>query len=196
MANLDDLVRSFGMSGYLITEELKKLEQQHGIELGHLPKSKAASAIESYPQFEQAVRTEAAGMSEHYEVIYCLEQSIRKLITETLQEGIGLDWWNTGKVPQEIQQEVAKQLKTEKESGMTQRSTALIDYTTFGELAVIISAHSDLFKPVLTDQRAVSRVLGNLNLLRNPVAHCSPMAADEVERLRLSVKDWFRLMGG
>jgi hypothetical protein len=48
---------------------------------------------------------------------------------------------------------------------------------------------------VLYDQRAVARVLANLNLLRNPVAHCSPMADDEVERLRLSVKDWFRLMG-
>lgn len=196
MADLNDLVRSFGMSGYLITEELKTIEQRYGIELGHLPKSRAASAIESYPQFEQAVRSEAAEMSGHYEVIYCLEQSIRKLITETLQEAIGPDWWNSGKVPQEVQQEVAKRLKTEKESGMTQRSTDLIDYTTFGELSVIISAHWDLFKTVLTDQRAVARVLGNLNLLRNPVAHCSPMAADEVERLRLSVKDWFRLMGG
>jgi hypothetical protein len=195
MPDMNDFVRSFGMSGYLLAEELKSVEQKYDIDLGHLPKSRAASAIESYPQFEEAVRSEAAEMSQHYEVIYCLEQSIRKLITETLQEAIGPDWWNVGKVPQEVQQEVAKRLKTEKESGMTQRSTALIDYTTFGELAVIVSAHWDLFKTVLTDQRAVSRVLGNLNLLRNPVAHCTPMAADEVERLRLSVKDWFRLMG-
>jgi hypothetical protein len=195
MASLDDFVRSFGMSGYLITEELKKIEQQYGFELGHLPKPRAASAVEDYPQFEQAVRTEAAEMSEHYEVIYCLEQSIRKLITETLQDAAGADWWNSGKVPQEVAQEVAKRLKTEKESGMTQRSTALIDYTTFGELSVIISANWDLFKTVLADQRAVARVMSSLNLLRNPVAHCSPMADDEVERLRLSVKDWFRLIG-
>jgi hypothetical protein len=194
MADLNDFVRSFGMSGYLVTDELKKIEEQYAIELGHLPKPRASS-VEYYPQFEQAVRIEAAEASEHYEVIYCLEQSIRKLITETLQDAAGPDWWNSGKVPQEVQQEVAKCLKTEKESGMTQRSTELIDYTTFGELSVIISANWDLFKTVLTDQRAVARVLANLNLLRNPVAHCSPMAADEVERLRLSVKDWFRLMG-
>jgi hypothetical protein len=190
MADLNDFVRSFGMSGYLVTDELKKIEEQYAIELGHLPKPRASS-VEYYPQFEQAVRIEAAEASEHYEVIYCLEQSIRKLITETLQDAAGPDWWNSGKVPQEVQQEVAKRLKTEKESGMTQRSTELIDYTTFGELSVIISANWDLFKTVLTDQRAVARVLANLNLLRNPVAHCSPMAADEVERLRLSVKDWF-----
>jgi hypothetical protein len=194
MASPEDFVRSFGMSGYLITEELKKIEQQYDIELGHVPKPRASS-VEYYPQFEQTVRDEAAETSEHYEVIYCLEQSIRKLISETLQEAAGPDWWNSGKVPQQVQQEVNKRLNTEKESGMTQRSTALIDYTTFGELSVIISSNWDDFKTVLYDQRAVARVLGNLNLLRNPVAHCSPMAPDEVERLRLSVKDWFRLMG-
>lgn len=194
MASLDDFVRSFGMSGFLITDELRKIEEQYSIELGHLPKPRASS-VEYYPQFEQAVRTEAAEASEHYEVIYCLEQSIRKLISETLEDAAGADWWNSGKVPQEVQQEVNRRLKAEKESGMTQRSTELIDYTTFGELSVIISANWDLFTTVLTDQRAMSRVMTSLNLLRNPVAHCTPMADDEVERLRLSVKDWFRLMG-
>jgi Swt1-like HEPN len=75
------------------------------------------------------------------------------------------------------------------------RSDPPLSLTTFGELSVIISANWDLFKTVLTDQRAVARVMSSLNLLRNPVAHCSPMADDEVERLRLSVKDWFRLIG-
>jgi hypothetical protein len=27
-----------------------------------------------------------------------------------------------------------------------------------------------------------------------PIAHCAPLAEDEVVRLRLSVRDWFRLM--
>jgi hypothetical protein len=195
MASLDDFVRSFGMSGYLITDELKKLEEQYGIDLGHMPKSKAASAVEYYPQFEQAVRAEAAEMSEHYEVVYCLEQSIRNLISETLQESQGADWWNSGKVPQGIHQAAAQRLKTEVESGMTQRSQKLIDYTTFGELSVIITANWDLFSTVLKNQPAVTRVMNSLNLLRNPVAHCTPMSEDEVERLRLSVRDWFRLIG-
>src|ERR1700752_5112563 len=131
MADLNDFLRSFGMSGFLITEELRNIEKQYAVELGHRPRR---AASESYPQFEQAVRTEAAEASEHYEVIYCLEQSIRKLITETLEDAAGADWWNSGKVPPHVQQEVNKRLKTETESGMTQRSTKLIDYTTFGEL--------------------------------------------------------------
>jgi hypothetical protein len=39
--------------------ELKKIEQQYDIELGHQPQSRAASSVEDYPQFEQAVRIEA-----------------------------------------------------------------------------------------------------------------------------------------
>lgn len=42
--------------------------------------------------------------------------------------------------------------------------------------------------------KAFTKVMGNLNLLRGPIAHCSPLAEDEVVRLRLTLKDWFRLM--
>ena len=195
MNDINDSIRSFGMSGYLITEELKKIEKQFGIELGHAPKPEDASAVEYYPQFEQAVRAEAAEMSQHYELFYCLEQSIRKLITETLHDAAGADWWNSGKVPQEIHNEVATRVQREAESGITQRSDALLDYTNFGELSVIITSNWDLFKTVLTNQRAVTRVMSNLNLLRGPIAHCCPISEDEIERLKLSVKDWFRMIG-
>ena len=195
MTNTDDFVRSFAMSGYLITEELKKIEQQFGIDLGHRPKPQDASAVEYYPHFEQAVRAEAAEMSEHYELFYCLEQSIRKLITETLHEAAGPDWWNSGKVPPEIHKEVAARVQREAETGMTQRSDALLDNTNFGELSVIITSNWDLFKTVLTNQRAVIRVMNSLNLLRGPIAHCCPISEDEIERLKLSVKDWFRMIG-
>jgi hypothetical protein len=40
----------------------------------------------------------------------------------------------------------------------------------------------------------VGRVMATLNTLRNPIAHCCPLAPDEQLRLRLAVKDWFRLM--
>lgn len=36
--------------------------------------------------------------------------------------------------------------------------------------------------------------MNSLNLLRGPIAHCSPLAEDEVVRLKLTLKDWFRLM--
>ena len=66
--------------------------------------------------------------------------------------------------------------------------------TTFGELSVIITGNWDIFGTIFNSRRAVERVMGSLNLLRGPIAHCCPITEDEVDRLHLTVKDWFRTM--
>jgi hypothetical protein len=195
MSRLDDTIRSFGMSGFLICDELRQIELSHGIELGHMPRVDPLTGVAYYPQFEHSVRAEAADMSEHYEVFYCLEQAIRKLITETLEEAEGADWWNSSRVPSDIKADVANLVKRERDNGITQRSDKLIDYTTFGQLSVIITSNWSLFEPILKTKRGVERVMASLNLLRGPIAHCCPMQDDEVDRLRLAVKDWFRMIG-
>jgi Swt1-like HEPN len=195
MANVDDFVRSFGMSGFLVTDDLKRIEQKFNIELGHTPKSVAANAMAYYPQFEQSVRAEAAEMSQNYEVFYCLEQAIRKLIAETLDNAEGKDWWSSGRIPTEIGDAAAALVQKERDSGISPRSDKLLDYTTFGQLSVIITNNWDVFEPILTTKRAVERVMASLNLLRGPIAHCCPIAEDEIDRLRLAVKDWFRMLG-
>lgn len=195
MTSLADSIRSFGMSGLLICDELRQIEQSFGIELGHSPKTEAASAVAYYPQFEQSVRREAAEMSENYEVFYCLEQAIRKLITETLEEAEGADWWNSARIPADIKADVASLAKRERDNGVTPRSDNMIDYTTFGQLSGMITSNWDLFEPTLKSKRGVERVMANLNLIRGPIAHCCPMQEDEEDRLKLAVKDWFRMIG-
>jgi hypothetical protein len=196
MNKADDFIRSFGMSGYLITDELKNVEERFDLELGHLARSIAQNPVDHYPQFEQAVRAEAAGMARHYELFYCLEQSIRKLISETIEDsGAGPTWWDSGRVPANIVQEVKDRTQREMDSGMTRRSEFPIDFTTFGELSVIITSNWDLFGTIFTSRRAVERVMSNLNVLRGPIAHCCPISEDEIVRLRLTVKDWFRIIG-
>lgn len=77
---------------------------------------------------------------------------------------------------------------------MTARSTDLIDYTTFGELSGIIQENWDAFSDTFNSKKALDRILSALNLLRDPIAHYSSLAEDEVDRLRLNLRDWFRLM--
>jgi len=85
-------------------------------------------------------------------------------------------------------------IQKEVDTGMTRRSADAIDYTTFGELAMIITSNWDLFGSLFSSRKAVERIMANLNSLRGPIAHCSPLAEDEVLRLRLALRDWFRLM--
>jgi hypothetical protein len=187
-------LRSFGMSGMMITDDLRGIEQQYNIELGHVPPSIKQSALEYYPQFEKEVRQQAASMAQYYELFYCLEQSARKLITETMEEAEGADWWDT-KVPQVIREYVNKLMQDELDMGMTPRSERAIDYTTFGHLFDIVMANWAHFDPIFTSRPAVQRIVKNLNMLRGPIAHCCPMSEDEIDRLVLTVKDWFRLIG-
>lgn len=192
---MSDYLRSFGMSGHLVTEELRTIEKQLGLELGHVAAAERESPIDYYPQFEHEVRAEAAEMARHFEVFYCLERSIRGLITETFEDGAGATWWDSGKIPANIVGGVKDRQQRELDSGMTRRSDAPIDYTTFGELSVIITSNWPLFTTIFKSPKAVERIMSSLNLLRGPIAHCCPISDDEVLRLRLTVKDWFRLIG-
>ena len=187
-------IRSFGMSGFLVTEELKGVEKDFSIELGHVNPHYDQEESKYYPQFEQSVRSEASKMSQYYEVFYCLETSIRKLLSETLGEAEGAAWWESERIQPNIRTEINKRIQREIDSGVTRRSDEPIDYTTFGELAVIITGNWDIFGAIFSSRRAVERVMSSLNLLRGPIAHCCPITEDEVDRLHLTVKDWFRTM--
>lgn len=190
-----DRIRSFGMSGFLLNEELSAVERQFNVQLGHGHADRPEQdASEYYPQFEGSVREQAARMSKHYEVFYCLEISIRKLVSETLTDAFGADWWNGSCVPQRIKDDVVDRVQKELDSGVTRRSDDLLNYTTFGELSVLITTNWSLFEPIFSSRRAVERIMSSLNLLRGPIAHCCPISEDEVDRLRLTVKDWFRTM--
>ena len=191
--NLEDRIRSFGMSGYLVTEDIKSIEERYQIELGHWDSKSNETPMDYYPQFEQSVRSEAIAMSRHYELFYCLEQSIRKLVVTTFSEIVGEAWWNPPRIPANIYKDVESRIQREVESAMSSRSDLEIDYTTFGELQVIITSNWDLFTPILNSPKAVERVMRNLNLLRGSIAHCCPLSDDEVIRLNLTVRDWFRM---
>lgn len=188
-------VKAFGMTNQMLLTDLDEIANGLSIDLGHKPA--ADDSVEEpffYLQFDEAVRREAAQMAKHYRLFYCLEQSIRSLISETLEEADGSTWWEGPRVPDELRREVKARIQKEIESGISRRSVDELDYTNFGELSVIISANWKLFGSVLDDPKAVTKVLASLNTLRAPIAHCSPLAEDEQLRLRIAVRDWFRRM--
>ena len=135
-------------------------------------------------------------MAPHYEVFYSLERTIRAQVSDQLDAACeSPEWWGSDLVPEEVKKEVAKRRRKEKEAAVTPRSEEPIDFTTFGELGEIIKVNwTGVFASIFTDLKAVLRVMSQLNTLRGPVAHCTPLAEDEVLRLQLSVRDWFRLM--
>lgn len=189
-------VKSFGMTNQIVSEDLTRVGREFGLELGHMPAAAPTEEEDYYPQFNAAIRAEAAEMAKHYEVFYSLEQSIRMLVSGALETAEQTEeWWLTNRVPQSIKAEVAARMEQEREAGVTPRSDDPLDYTSFTDLTTIIVNNWDVFGGSIFDnKRAVGRVMSTLNTLRYPIAHCCPLAEDEQLRLRVAVKDWFRLM--
>jgi len=190
--NRENIIKLFGVTNQIAELDLKRIEDKYKIDLGRNKKVIRKDNV-YYPQFDLAVRNEASQMAKNYEIFYCLEKTIRKMISDKINTTVGDDWWNT-KVPQHIKDEVKKRIKDESNAGVTIRSDDEIDYTTFGELSIIIKSNADVFGDIFTNPNGIDRVMSNLNTLRAPIAHCSELAEDEELRLQISVRDWFRLM--
>jgi hypothetical protein len=190
---IEDQIKLFGLNNLSIDAAIRKTEKEIGIPFRQVGPNEDKDE-EFYPQFPEHIRREAENMARQYEIFYCLETSIRQLIADRLREEIGVDWWEQS-VPEQIKRNAEENRRRESETGMTPRSDDMIDFTTFGELGQVISANGKIFGDTFRDLKAVSRVLSSLNSLRAPIAHCCPLAEDEISRLQISLKDWFRQMG-
>ena len=188
----ENTIKLFGISNQLAELELDKIEKKYGINLGR-SKGKLEKDNVYYPQFDLEIRNEAKQMAKSYEIFYCLERSIRDLISTSMETTHGDSWWDNN-VPQIVKDEVTKRIQTEIDSGVTLRSDDPIDFTTFGELGEIIKSNWDVFGSIFNSSKAVVKVMATLNTVRAPIAHSTKLAEDEVLRLQLSVRDWFKLM--
>lgn len=163
------------------------------INLGHHDTNEYEADQKYHPQFSERFRNEATKMARNYVIFYCLENTIREMITSRLEDQHGSGWWNSH-VPEKIRNTAETNRKKELSSGVTPRSTDLIDFTNFGELGEIIKTNWDVFDEMFQDIKAVEKVLATLNALRSPLAHCKVLAEDEEMQLHLALRDWFRQM--
>ena len=190
----EDALRLFSLNNLAIESELRRISEVHDINIGR-KKADVERKVEEtyYPQFPERLRAEAAAMAQHYAIFYCLENSIRELVVERLEEVHGPQWWDIA-VPEQVRKNAEANQKKELSSGVTPRSKELIDYSNFGELGEVIKSNWNIFGDMFRDIRGLEKVLGMLNTLRAPIAHCKALAEDEVTRLHLSLRDWFRQM--
>lgn len=192
--NKSAAIKTFAMTNMLIEADLDKIEQKYQIDLGRGSSQPTKNEATYFSQFDTELKAEAKRMARHYEVFYCLEKSIRQLIIDVFESNGDEEWWDN-LVPQVVKDNVKKSIKREKEAAVPPRSTDPIDYTTFGELGEIIKSNWSIFGgAIFNERKALEKVMSALNSLRNPIAHCSPLAEDEVLRLDLTLRDWFRLI--
>src|SRR6266446_8818432 len=102
---LDRALKLFAISNQLVENELDRVEREFAIDLGRGHLRTLEKDQTYYPQIDRAIRQEAAHMSQHYEVFYSLERTIRSLVGETILAAEGEQWWQSARVPPKIKQD-------------------------------------------------------------------------------------------
>ncbi len=157
------------------------------------PSSSAPLVITS---FSESSRMQAKFMGEVYELLYCLENSIRELIETTLREALGPDqWWVQG-VNERIRKSAEKRRDDDARSRWHgPRGDSLLAYVDFPQYADIILSQWSSFEALLGDENWVRYYFEELNRTRRALAHTGRLSAADVERMEVRVKDWLRVVG-
>jgi len=185
-----DMLKLFGIQNLMLESDLIRLEKSD-IDIGHKVTIKEDKVVD-VELFEQDILKAAKKMADFYILYYCIENTIRRLISERLREKYGPNWWGS-KVSEHLRNEVEKRQTKEKESVMSIRSEDPLTYTTFGELIDIFNQNWDDFSDTIRSQKAMEEVLSNLNKLRRVIAHSCELNDDDIKRFELHIKDWLRI---
>lgn len=183
-------IKLFGMNNLVLESELVKLERS-GIGIGRSQLLKKEEVVD-VDIFEADILSGARKMADFYVLYYCIENTIRRLISERLQEKDHADWWIKN-VPDGVKKEVKDRQEREKDTSMSIRSSDPLTYTNFGELIDILNANWSDFADTIRSQKAMQRILSELNSLRGVVAHSADLNDDEITRFQLLVRDWLRI---
>lgn len=191
--NSTDQLKKFVFDGLLLEDSFERLERE-GISVRGGRHEIPVERIDE-TDFSPRIIHAANRMSSIYIVFYCLENSVRELITDRLSERNGVDWWELC-VPGKIKESVQK-LKDQEERNRyhTQRSTASIGYTMFGNLAQIITNKWEDFSDLFPTQAWISSRFADLEMSRNIIMHTGMLPEIEIERIESICRDWIRQVG-
>lgn len=192
MSNIEKL-KQFVFNGLLLENTFSVLEQE-GITV------KSGTKIQPVTRFEETdfspkIRYNATRMASIYTAFFCLENAVRELITERLVERKGIDWWE--QCVSEKTKKSVNQLKEKEEKNKyhTSRSSTLIGYTLFGNLAQIIINNWEDFSDLFPDQAWITSRFNDLEMSRNIIMHTGVLPEIEIERIESIIRDWLRQVG-
>ncbi|MEC4594442.1 Swt1 family HEPN domain-containing protein [Nitrospirillum amazonense] len=127
-----------------------------------------------------------------YRLFFVFESYLRSLIVEVLSED-SKGWWD--KIPQDIKEEVAKLEETEGIKGwMALGSRDKSALMTLPQLLKIIEFNwKGAFDEVIRDKSLIheARLICHL---RNTICHMSTISEEEIDRVRQTMRDWFRVV--
>jgi hypothetical protein len=154
------------------------------------------SGVSSLADFSLEARLQARRMGQVYELLYCLENSVRELVERTLRESLGPEaWWDQG-----VDEAIRKGAEKRKQDDLRARwhgprGESLLNYVDFPQYAEIIVARWSEFEVLIGDKDWLANYFGEMNRTRRALAHTGTLTEADVERMELRVREWVRVVG-
>jgi hypothetical protein len=149
-----------------------------------------SSIVDLAGMMPEAVRRSAEA-AVPYRLFFVFEGYLREFVAGVLIGKDAVNWWDS--VPPDVRDEVAKMEQTEEAKSWmalgSREKTALMTYPQL--LRVIEHCWKSHFEDLLRDKTLVqqARLIGHL---RNTICHMSNISSEELERVRQTMRDWFR----
>jgi hypothetical protein len=122
-------------------------------------------------------------MSAAYEILFRLENQLRRFIESKLRSKYGPEWWDR-RVSGKVQAEALNLRRSETNlSWKVSQSENITDYLQFEHLALIIKNNWDVFKPVFHKEVEIAPRLLQLESILNSIAHARILTQDGMDRL-------------
>jgi len=132
----------------------------------------------------------ARGMATVYTAIAAFENSVRELISKTLLEGRGADWWEQC-VSEKIRSQSQRRMEDEqKVRWHVQRGDDPIQFTMLPNLLNIMRQNPDDFSPFIHDMDWAASIFDVIEKSRNVIMHSGSLSRRDVARLGTHIRDW------
>lgn len=154
---------------------------------GDLEEIEKLIAIES---LDEVYVQNAKRMSVVYTAIAAFENSVRDIISKTMLENVGADWWQT-KVSEKIRKAAEeRKVAEEKVKWHTQRGEDPIQFTMLPNLLSILRQNSDIFQDLINDMEWAAAIFETIERSRNVIMHSGTLTNRDIARLGSLFRDW------
>lgn len=134
----------------------------------------------------------ATHAAEAYRLFFVFERYLRQLVLSVLVEQSQDTWWDN--IPQNVRDDVEKlESKEASKEWMGLEAREKLALATFRQLIAIIEQLWDsAFAEIVRDKALIheARLIAHL---RNTICHMSDVPDEEIDRVKLVMRDWFRI---
>lgn len=144
--------------------------------------------------------SEAVDMAGVYPLLYLLENSMRELVSEVLEENYGADWWEkafTSAKAKAVVRKASERMQSEAtmRKWHQRRGDHPIYYVDLDDIGCLIfSKKADFFPDPLSDDGWFSNFIKELVASRNVLCHMNPLDKNNMDDLEVKYNRWHKLV--